>query len=835
MRSPAKPERELVQQLEQEFDLGARMPVPLPSVWRHTYELSKDSPSLGGGAFAEVFKVRHRETNECFAVKVMHRPNFAMRGIEKQIDYEILAMRLAAEARQESDTEVHIVRLLDVAEEYDYVFLMLELCEHGDLLRMLHMEPLQRFSEEEGARWARQLLLGLRMVHNLGFIHRDIKLDNLLCTSQNLLKIGDFGWCSTIADAPTCLAGTFQYMAPEVLRNNPQTKAVDVWSAGVALHQILVGQPLLTTYLGPGATRLTECDPHRATAVKQRRLLEEIAATCPPSYDRRPLDLSPICWDFIRQLLIPDAKQRMTVESALRHPWLVKFSHGASTVELPLAYSHPEVEEASSSGGEPEETSRPRGRGRETAENSLSPVRGRQGTRSPASTRSGNSIENVPTPLKPRSWDPDRNIAYTPPVEGEDDDASNDHSTPEVSPERKARLSLSTHKVSALTLPAAPAAPAATSTTAAGANDICKEAAPIEHVEYSQTPRQRLSPSVPLPRMPQIIRPLGGSIAAPPVGSSVGVRPSPGRACDSPVVVLSGRTPVLRSQVRIDHQAANVLLRQLNNCNEQLRQLQSEMTHNDQRLREDSTRCVRSTPCLNPPATENHLTGSTGVSVNVLHSDRSGRSVLTASPRRCERDMHQAGVDILMATAPPMFGNTTPGVMAPVRVLDGSARVPLEGIPSASDRENIPANVVNASGQVAKPWKGHSVAVRGGGGGVVTYTAAARYSSPNSPLRTRNALSPSPATARTMQHVLVPVVPAMPAVTPAAAMWAQPTGAPPQALQQQANYPPEPLQPRANYPAEPLQPLQTRAPICVQGITRRRASAPGAWLQAKLA
>jgi len=635
------------------------------------------------------------------------------------------------------------------------------------------------------------------------------------------------------------LAGTFQYMAPEVLRNNPQTKAVDVWSAGVALHQILVGQPLLTTYLGPGATRLTECDPHRATAVKQRRLLEEIAATCPPSYDRRPPDLSSICWDFIRQLLIPDAKQRMTIESALRHPWLVKFSHGASAVELPLAYSQPEVEEASSSGGEPEETSRPRGRGRETAENSMSPVRGRQDTRSPASTRSGNSIENVPTPLKPRSWDPDRNIAYTPPVEGEDDDASNDHSTPEVSPERKARLSLSTNRVSALTTPAT-----AVSTTAAVANDICKEAVPAEHGEYSQTPRPRLSPSVPVPRMPQICRPLGGSIAAPPLGSSVGVqasgssvgvRPSPGRACDSPVVVVSGRTPILRSQVRIDHQAANVLLRQLNNCNEQLRQLQSEMTHHDQWLREDSARCVRSTPCLNPSAPENHLTGPTGVSV----------SILQASPRRCDNDMHQP-VDILMATAPPMFGNTTPGVMAPVRVLDGSARIPLEGIPSASDRENIPTNTVNQSGQqMAKPWKGHSVAVRSGGGGIVTYTAAARYSSPHSPLRTRNAMSPSPSAPRTMQQMLLPVPPPM----PAAAMWSQPMGAPPQAnypaepLQTRANYPAEPLQTRANYPAEPLQtranypaePLQPRAPICMSGITRRRASAPGAWLQAKLA
>lgn len=115
------------------------MPAPLPSAWRGKYELSPDSPTLGGGAFAEVFKVRHRETHDCFAVKVMHRPNYALRGIEKQIGAEILAMRLAAEAAEEGKSEGHIVQLLDAVEEYDYVFLLLELCEQGDLLRMLHM------------------------------------------------------------------------------------------------------------------------------------------------------------------------------------------------------------------------------------------------------------------------------------------------------------------------------------------------------------------------------------------------------------------------------------------------------------------------------------------------------------------------------------------------------------------------------------------------------------------------------------------------------------------------------------------------------------------------
>jgi len=257
----------------------------------------------------------------------MHKPNFTLRGIERQIDAEIQAMRAAA-SLEDSPTapEIaeghHVVRLLECAEENDYVYLLLELCEEGDLLRRLHVEPKQRFSEASGAIWARQLFLGLRTVHSLGFLHRDIKPDNLLCTDGGVLKIADFGWCCLRSEAPTCLAGTFQYMAPEVLRNAPQTEQVDVWSAGVTLYQILVGKPLLNTYLGAGATHLSECDPHRSTAIKQRWLVDEILTTCPPAHELRPEDISPLCWDFIRRTLTPEPTQRISVDAALEHPWL---------------------------------------------------------------------------------------------------------------------------------------------------------------------------------------------------------------------------------------------------------------------------------------------------------------------------------------------------------------------------------------------------------------------------------------------------------------------------------------------------------------------------------
>jgi len=302
---------------------GAPAQSILPQAWTEFLEAVQDG-LLGGGAFAEVFRVRHRLTGRCFAVKVMHRPNFAMRGIEQQIDLEVGAM-LAAAAREDRrcDNEGHhVLRLYNVTEENDYVYLLMDLCEEGDLLRKLTCESRQRFDEDCVATWARQLFLGLRLVHSLGFLHRDIKPDNLLCADGGRLKIADFGWCCMSRDAPASLAGTFQYMAPEVLLNQPQTEQVDVWSAGVTLYQMLLGRPLLNTYLGPGATQVSDCDPHRSTAIKQRWLVEEICATCPPPLESRPDGVTPLCWDFMRCLLTPEPAQRISVDAALEHPWL---------------------------------------------------------------------------------------------------------------------------------------------------------------------------------------------------------------------------------------------------------------------------------------------------------------------------------------------------------------------------------------------------------------------------------------------------------------------------------------------------------------------------------
>lgn len=117
------------------------------------------------------------------------------------------------------------------------------------------------------------------------------------------------------------LAGTFHFMAPEVLRAELQTAAVDVWSAGVALLHLCLGRPLLRAELGPGATGLSATDHKAATLERRGRLLLEIEQRLPLP-ENFPPHLSAPCWDCLRQMVMPDSQRRASLEDCFRHPWL---------------------------------------------------------------------------------------------------------------------------------------------------------------------------------------------------------------------------------------------------------------------------------------------------------------------------------------------------------------------------------------------------------------------------------------------------------------------------------------------------------------------------------
>lgn len=290
-------------------------PLPaLPSFWNQ-YEVHPENPVIGAGSFGTVFQVRHRQTRQPFACKVVQRHFLEIRGMQSQIQSEIQLSRRASSSN-------HVVRSFGTAEEAGCIFMLQELCFYGTLEHELGASTHGCIVDSRAACCARDLLQGLADLHAVGIIHRDIKLENLLVTVGGTLKIADFGWATCVEEKSRGLAGTFATMAPEILLEEVHTTAVDLWSAGAVLFHIVVGRPLLRTNIAPGLTKLSHCFPEAGTRARQERLLKEIYTNLAPLPVRAPAPASVACWDLLGQLLEVDPVCRPPAEEVCRHAWL---------------------------------------------------------------------------------------------------------------------------------------------------------------------------------------------------------------------------------------------------------------------------------------------------------------------------------------------------------------------------------------------------------------------------------------------------------------------------------------------------------------------------------
>jgi PREDICTED: similar to mitogen-activated protein kinase kinase kinase len=114
----------------------------------------------------------------------------------------------------------------------------MEYCPNGQLYDILKRHKVPPILVVE---WSRQIASGMNYLHSKKIIHRDLKSLNVLMSSNNVLKISDFGNCRLWDDRSIKMsfAGTVAWMAPEVIRNENCSEKVDVWSFGVVMWEIL--------------------------------------------------------------------------------------------------------------------------------------------------------------------------------------------------------------------------------------------------------------------------------------------------------------------------------------------------------------------------------------------------------------------------------------------------------------------------------------------------------------------------------------------------------------------------------------------------------------------
>ena len=168
------------------------------------------------------------------------------------------------------------------------------------------------FSEEDARIIISQLLRAVVHMHDLGVVHRDIKLENILLPSDvdcTDIKLCDFGFatsgCPSTGSNLTQRCGTPMYVAPEIIgeRNVLYGNKVDVWSSGVVLFMLLSGYP---PFIGNDMTEL----------------LNRILRSGPDFGDPAWNLVSPDARDIVEKLLAKDPKKRPSAREALLHPWL---------------------------------------------------------------------------------------------------------------------------------------------------------------------------------------------------------------------------------------------------------------------------------------------------------------------------------------------------------------------------------------------------------------------------------------------------------------------------------------------------------------------------------
>jgi serine/threonine-protein kinase ULK/ATG1 len=194
---------------------------------------------IGIGAYAEVFLATDIRSNQDVAVKVIARDKIQHTKLQENLQSEIAILR--------DYNHPNIVRLCDHFNSTKYIFLILELCEGGDLSK--YIKKYKNVSESISIKFLKQIASGLSFLNQKSLIHRDLKPANILlteCSENAILKLADFGFAKELKDAASMMTtrcGTPLYMSPEVLDSLEYNAKVDIWSCGCIFYEMIVGSP----------------------------------------------------------------------------------------------------------------------------------------------------------------------------------------------------------------------------------------------------------------------------------------------------------------------------------------------------------------------------------------------------------------------------------------------------------------------------------------------------------------------------------------------------------------------------------------------------------------
>jgi serine/threonine protein kinase len=240
---------------------------------------------------------------------------------------------------QELNGHENIIKLLNVikAENNKDIYLVFDYME----IDLHHVNRSNILHDIHKVYIIYQILKCLKYLHSAEIVHRDLKPANILIDAECNVKVADFGLARSIqsfddesAPVMTDYVATRWYRAPEIVLGSCQySKAVDIWSVGCILGELLLGKAIF-----PGKSTINQVeliiqlmgkpnprDLESINAATDYSIIESMSARKKYSFSQFFKGASKEALDFLKRTLVFDPKKRLTAEQALKHPYVKQF------------------------------------------------------------------------------------------------------------------------------------------------------------------------------------------------------------------------------------------------------------------------------------------------------------------------------------------------------------------------------------------------------------------------------------------------------------------------------------------------------------------------------
>ena len=246
---------------------------------------------VGNGAYGNVFKAVHKQTNTPVAIKVIPKSVLQDPDARVHFDNEISI----------TSTIDHplIAKLYEVIDGSDGICIVSEYVGGRDLLHFINTH--HSITEAQACKIFRQTLAAVKFLHKSHIAHRDLKPENILLDMNGNIRLIDFGFAKRWTDHSvfTSRCGSLAYVAPEIITGKPYGPAVDIWSLGVILYAMVSGElPFVGETTEEQLKRIAYCEPKINPAF---------------SNDLKHL---------LRGMLAKNSSARLTIEQIEMHPWM---------------------------------------------------------------------------------------------------------------------------------------------------------------------------------------------------------------------------------------------------------------------------------------------------------------------------------------------------------------------------------------------------------------------------------------------------------------------------------------------------------------------------------